>query len=109
MKKRNLVLVLLLEIITLGIYGFIFDYYFVRDLNEREKDLPAIIDVLTAVLFGIMTFNVSWLIRQYNLFKKTDKYFNSNYTKLNFVLTILFLGIVPIVIIQNQINKSENN
>ena len=109
MKKRNLGLVLLLEIITLGIYGFIFDYYYVKDLNEREKSLPVIIDVLTAVLFGIMTFNVAWLIRQFNLFKKTDKYFNSNNHILNFVLTILFLGIIPIVIIQNQINKSENN
>ncbi len=108
MKKRNLVLFTILEIITLGIYGFFWDYFVVKDLNEKEKNLPIVVDVVISFLFGIITLGIYWLYRQFKFFRKIDEYYNTNLTILNFILTILFLGLITKIIIQNTINKSNN-
>ena len=107
MKKRNLLLSIILVIITIGIYAIVWDYKVTKDLNEKEKSLPIVSDVIISILFGIITLGIYWLYRQFKLFKKFDAYFNSKYFICNFIATILFLYAVNVGIIQNQINHNN--
>ena len=107
MKKRNLLLSIILVIITIGIYAIVWDYKVTKDLNEKEKSLPIVSDVIISILFGIITLGIYWLYRQFKLFKKFDAYFNSKYFICNFIATILFLYAVNVGIIQNQINNNN--
>ncbi len=108
MKKRNLLLSIILVIITIGIYAIVWDYKVTKDLNEKENSLPIVSDVIISILFGIITLGIYWLYRQFKFFRKIDEYYNTNLTILNFILTILFLGLITKIIIQNIINKSNN-
>ena len=104
MKKRNLAVIFLLFIITIGIYPLIWDYFVVKDLNKNENTKPDVNNIIITILFSIITLGIYYFYRQFILFKKIDAYFKTNHLIINFVCTFI-LCFVPMLIIQNEINK----
>ena len=98
-KHRNIFLVYLFIIITLGIYGI---YWFVSTKNEFNS-LGA--KVPTAWLLIIPFVNIYWLFKYYQAFAINVK--KDNATALWFILGII-VGFVMPLIIQLELNKQAS-
>ncbi len=95
-KKRNIFLIYILSILTLGIY---FIYWLVstkNEINKSEAKIP------TAWLLILPIINLYWLYKYCNGFAKLKK---SNITISLFLLSIISLGILMPIIIQLGLNK----
>ena len=95
-KKRNPVLVLVLSIVTFGIYGI---YWFVKtkeEINSLGAQIP------TAWLIIIPIANLYWYYKYAEGFAKYVK--RDNNTIMYFLL-IFFVGIVAMVVFQTELNK----
>jgi len=95
-KKRNIVLVYLLTIITFGIYGI---YWMVSTKNEMNS-LGA--KIPTAWLIIIPIANLFWIYKYCEGFAGTVK--KDNNSLLWFILYIL-VGIIMPAIVQSELNK----
>lgn len=95
-KHRNIFLVYLFGIITLGIY---FLYWFVstkRDINSKGGEIP------TSWLLIVPIANLYWMYKYCEGFSEKIK--NDNNTLLWFIVTVV-VGIVMPAIIQSELNK----
>ncbi len=109
-QKRNIGLCILLTIVTCGIYGIIWFFNIVNDLNIAAKTpddkTPGTIILLTIVTCGI--YGWIWL---YNAGEKVDKIRQfkgeapSNSGTLYLLLAIFGLGILDYYFIQDELNK----
>lgn len=109
-KKRDIAITIILSIVTCGIYGLIWFFWIVNDLNVAaqtpEDRTPGMVLLLTIVTCGI--YGMIWI---YNAGNKVDRIrqFNgeapSNSAVLYLVLSIFGLGIVAYCLIQSELNR----
>lgn len=98
-KNRNILLVYVFGLITLGIY---FIYWYVstkKDMNSMGASIP------TAWLLIIPIVNIYWGFKYCEAFSKTVR--KDNKLALWFVLYLL-VGIVMPAIVQSELNKSAS-
>jgi hypothetical protein len=101
MKHRNPIAVLLLPIVTLGIYGIV---WFVKTKNEMKR-LGA--DIPTAWLIIIPIVNIWWLWKYCEgVGQITGESISGTMAfLLLFLLSFCGFGVVGMAIIQNEFNK----
>ncbi|KAF1300173.1 DUF4234 domain-containing protein [Enterococcus sp. JM9B] len=108
-KQRSILSVIVLSIITCGIYFFVWMYQTTRNLNEYTNDYrlsPGTVILLTIITCGI--YGIYWWYRINDLFIKAQqkvgyKVYNDN--KVLFIVLSLFgLNIVNMAILQSDLN-----
>jgi len=100
-KKRNIVLVYILAIITLGIYGIYWLYSTKKEMNE---ELGA--NIPTTILIIIPIANLYWMYRYAEAFAtKVKKDDNTVLWALLFIL----ISIITPAIVQTELNKLADN
>ena len=104
---RSIPVAVLLTFITCGMYGF---YWMAKEndeLNELIND-PTAMSGAAVVLLTILTGGIYGIFWAYRMGEKIDylKMNQSNDTRILYlILSILGLGIVPSILIQDEINK----
>jgi hypothetical protein len=96
MKKRNVIMVLLLSLITLGIYGIYWEVVTKKEMVSQGADIP------TAWLIIIPLVNIWWLYKYCMGVEKVSGGKMSGI--LLFILFILF-SIVAMAVAQDTFNK----
>ncbi len=109
-KKRDVAVAIILSLVTCGIYGLVWFFNLVTDLNTAaetpDDQTPGIILLLTIVTCGIYSW--FWL---YKAGEKVDKIKTmngetpSNSSVIYLILAIFGLSIVDYAIIQSELNK----
>lgn len=100
-KKRNIVLVYILAIITVGIYGI---YWFHSTKKEMNEIFGA--SIPTSILIIIPIANIYWMYKYAEGFSmKVKKDDNTILWALLFIL----VGIVAPAIVQSELNKFADN
>ena len=95
-KKRNIVMVYILSMITFGIYGIYWTVATKKEMNELGAEIP------TAWLIIIPIANIFWMYKYCEGFSEKVK--KDNNPLLWFVLYIL-VGIIMPAIVQSELNK----
>lgn len=95
-KKRNVFLVYLYSIITLGIYGLYWIVKTKKEMNELGGKIP------TAWLLIVPIANIYWIYKYCEAFAQHVK--KDNNTVLWFIL-YMFVGIIMPAIVQIELNK----
>ncbi len=109
-KKRDIAITIILSIVTCGIYGLIWFFYLVNDLNVAAQTptdkTPGMVLLLSIVTCGI--YGIIWV---YQAGEKVDKIRQmngeapSNSGLIYLLLSIFGLGIVAYCMIQMELNK----
>ncbi len=95
-KKRNIILIYVYTLITLGIYGIYWAVKTKQELNELGGDIP------TAWLIIIPIANLYWIYKYCEAFATKVK--KDDNTILWFILYVL-VGIIMPAIVQSELNK----
>ena len=109
-QARNIVICIILSIVTCGIYGLIWFFGLVNDLNKAAPS-PDDKTPGTVLLFSIVTCGIYSIIWLYKSGEKVDRIRTQNgeapsSSALIYLLLSLFgLGIVAYAMIQNELNK----
>lgn len=104
MQKRNVGLVMIYTIITLGIYCLYWYYINTQYLNRDETEQKPLMNFILAVLLGAITCGIYIVIWSYFFYKKLDKLTGDHNVMMNFLLGIILTPITGIGIAQNTIN-----
>lgn len=109
-KKRDIAVCVILSIVTCGIYGLIWFFYLVNDLNVAAQTpsdkTPGTVLLLTIVTCGI--YGIVWV---YQAGEKVDRIRQmngeapSNSALVYLLLSLFGLGIVAYCLIQSELNK----
>ena len=109
-RRRDLVIAILLSLITFGIYGLIWFFWLVEDLNTASQtpddQTPGMVLLLSIITCGI--YGLIWL---YHAGDKVDRIRQMNgelpsNSALIYLLVSLFgFSIVAYALIQNELNK----
>ncbi len=101
MKNRSVVAVIILSLVTLGIYTLYWLVVTKRELNAKGANIP------TSWLIIIPLVNIFWLYKYYEGAEQvTDKKVNSI---LMFVLHILVTSLISVAICQNEYNNLSDS
>jgi len=98
-KERNILLVYILGVITLGVYIIYWLYETKKELNELGANIPSFI------LYFIPIVNIYWLYRYTKGWTKVTK---KNDAILYFIV-FYFLGIVMPYLVQKSLNEIARN
>ncbi|OTN76224.1 hypothetical protein A5886_001301 [Enterococcus sp. 8G7_MSG3316] len=109
-QQRSVLMVILLTIITCGIYYFFWFYQVTKELTEYSEDdrlSPGLSVVLTIVTCGF--YQIYWWYRIADVFvsaQQKAKYPRVNDNKILFVVLTLFgLDIINMAILQSDMNQ----
>lgn len=109
-QTRNIVTCVILSIVTCGIYGIVWFFYIVNDLNKAAQT-PDDKSAGMIILLSIVTCGIYSWIWLYNAGQKVDKIQQlngespSSSSVIYLVLAIFGLGIVDYCLIQSELNK----
>lgn len=107
---RSVLLVIVLSIITCGIYSFVWMYQVTSELNEYTEDYrlnPSLVIVLTIITCGLYQFY--WWYRINELMMRAQ--YQTGYSaptdnKILFILLTLFgLSVINMAILQSDLNR----
>ncbi len=101
MKQRDILVMVILTIITCGIYLLVVEYLFNEEARSEGFDAPNFIIV---ILLGMITCSIYLYYYYWQRAKFVDEYTGSGNTVLYFIMDIIF-GI-GIYFEQNDVNKS---
>ena len=104
MTKRGVVYVILLSIITCGIYAIYWTYVTALELNSRDRNEP-LTNYFVAILLSIITCGIYGIYWMYKFYKKADIVTGENNIVINFILYFFTGGIVSMAIMQSSFNK----
>lgn len=114
LQRRSVIAVILLTLITGGIYGIYWIYVTTRDLNEFTGDYC--IKPGWTLLFGLLTcglYMFYWWYKINDLVmaaqKKTQRPFRSDNKLLFIVLRIFGLAVINMAIVQSDLNDIYYN
>ena len=79
-----------------------------EELNKLEPNEP-LQNYIVAILLSIVTCGIYGIYWLYKFYKKVDDVTCENNCILNLVLSLFFSGIVGMAIVQNSINRLQNN
>ena len=103
MKKRNIILVLVLSLVTFGIYAVYWNCAF---QNELKKETGEGFGWLGHLLMCLVTFGIYSLYWQYAAGKRLAKLGAENYSILYLILSLVGVGgIINPLLMQNQANN----
>lgn len=109
-QQRSILMVILLTIVTCGIYYFYWFYQTTKELTEYSEDYrlsPGLSIVLTIVTCGF--YQIYWWYRIADIFisaQQKAKYPRPNDNKILFVVLTLFgLDIINMAILQSDMNQ----
>ena len=106
--NRSLLVVILLSIITCGIYSWIFIYQLASDVNTScAGDGEETAGLLKFILLSLITCGIYALFWYYKMGENCDKIKGSTNSGIIYlVLGIFGMGIVNYCLIQDTINKA---
>jgi hypothetical protein len=107
MTKRNVAAVILLSIITCGIYGICWDYMTTCELNQCEDEEP-LTNYIIAILLSLLTCGIYGIYWSYKFYKKVDSVTNSDYCIISFLLSLFVCPFIGMALTQHAINKMED-
>lgn len=96
MKNRNVVAVILLTVVTLGIYGIVWDVSTKKEMNRLGAEIP------TAWLIIVPIVNIWWL---YKYSEGVEKVTGGKLSAILCFVLIWFLGIIGMAVVQNEFNN----
>lgn len=99
-KKRSILGVYLLSIITFGIYGIYWQVKTKDEINSLGADIP------TGWLLIVPIANIFWLYKYSEGFSKLVKKDDNG---VLWFIVFMFFGIVMPGIVQSELNKIANN
>jgi uncharacterized membrane protein YjgN (DUF898 family) len=99
MTKRNPVVVLLLTLITFGIYGIYWEVVTKGEMVKKGADIP------TALLIIVPVANLWWA---YKYCMGVEKVTNGKMSGVLALVLMLVLGLVGMAIIQDAFNNVED-
>lgn len=104
MKERSLVLMVLLVIITFGLYGL---YWYCSFQNQLKKETGAGFGGFGHLMASIFTFGIYAIVWNYKAGKRLEK-LGATDLSIVYLLLILFAGLGAIInplLMQSQANK----
>lgn len=104
LTSRSILSVVLLSVITCGIYTIYWYYVTAEDLNAAEPKEP-LMNYILAWLLGFVTCGIFTIYWQYKFYKKLDDVTGDSNYLLNLLLSIFLTPIVGIAIGQSSINN----
>ena len=102
MRKRSILSIVLLSIITCGIYLLVATYQIYSDINYATKENDT---SLTDLLLGIVTCGIWQIYCYYKYSKKLVNLGSDDNSIINVILGVFGFGIVAVCIMQNSINN----
>lgn len=109
-KKRDIAVAIILSIVTCGIYGLVWFFNLVTDLNtaagDTDDQTPGVILLLSIITCGI--YGWIWLYKageKVDRIKQSNGEAPSNSALIYLILAIVGLAIVDYALIQSELNK----
>lgn len=109
MQKRDVIVVILLSIITCGIYSIYWFYVTAESLNREDSNGEPLMNYILAILLSIVTCGIFGIYWEYKFFKKSDVVTRQDNWIVSLLLSIFFTPIVGMAITQSAINNMTNN
>ncbi|MCR5113222.1 MAG: DUF4234 domain-containing protein [Acholeplasmatales bacterium] len=106
MTKRSIVTIIILSLITCGIYAIYWTYVTANELNAKDNTEAPLTNYIVAFLLGIITCGIYMIYWNYKFYVKADKALGTDSWIVNFILSILGLEIVSMALVQDSINKA---
>ena len=107
MTKRSVITVIILSLVTCGIYSLYWTYVTAEELNAKDNTEAPLTNFIVAFLLGWITCGIYLLYWDYKFYVKADKALGTENWIVNFILSIFGFGIVSQALIQDSINKTE--
>ncbi len=105
MTKRNVVTVIILSLVTCGIYAIYWTYVTTQELNNREGNNP-LTNYIVAILLSLVTCGIYGIYWWFMFFKKVDSVTGESNFLVNFILMFFGLSIVSMAIAQSSFNNN---
>ena len=105
MTKRSIINVIVLTLITCGIYELYWLYVTAEELNAKDKTEPPLTNYIVAILLALITCGIYGIYWNYKFFVKADKALGTDNWMINFILSLFGFEIVSVVLVQDSINK----
>ena len=105
MKNRSVVLVVLLSIITCGIYQLYWYYVMAEDMNNADKTKPDLTNFIIALLLGVVTCGIYTIYWQFRFYEKSDAVTKKSNLVIYFILSLFGLSIISNALLQSDINE----
>jgi ABC-type transport system involved in cytochrome c biogenesis permease subunit len=96
MQHRNIFAVVLLTIVTFGIYGIVWEVKTKIEMNNKGAEIP------TAWLIIVPIVNIWWL---YKYSEGVEKVTNGKMSAILCFVLIWVLGVIGMAIVQNEFNQ----
>lgn len=106
MRKRNLLMMIVLSFLTLGIYSI---YWYCSFQSELKRETNEGFGGLGHLLATIFTFGIYYIVWSYNAGKRLEKQGAEDWSLIYLILTIVGLGIINMLLMQNQANNLNKN
>ena len=101
MRRRSIVSIVILTIVTCGIYSLIASYQVYSDINYASKTNDS---ALTDILLSMVTCGIWAIYCYYKYSKQLVNIGGDDNSIINVILGIFGFGIVSICIMQNTMN-----
>ncbi len=101
MKKRSILVMVLLGIVTCGLYIL---YWYCSFQNQLKKTTGLGFGGFGHLLATIFTFGIYIIIWTFKVGERIEKAGGSNSGVLYLILTILGLGVIAYLLMQNDVN-----
>ena len=105
MKNRSVLAVVLLSIVTCGIYAIYWFYVMAEDMNAKDSTKQPLTNLIVAILLGIITCGIYTIYWMFRFYEKADAITGKNNYVVYFILTLFGFGIVSMALLQNDVNQ----
>ena len=105
MKNRSVVAVVLLSIITCGIYSLYWYYVMAEDMNNADKTKPDLTNFIVAILLTIITCGIYGIYWQFRFYEKSDAVTKKSNLIIYFILSLFGFSIISNALLQSDINE----
>ena len=106
MTKRSIVTVIILSLVTCGIYTIYWTYVSAQELNNKESENP-LTNYIIAILLSVITCGIYGIYWWFKFYKKVDSVTGEENFLVNFILMFLGLSLVSMAISQNAFNNNN--
>ena len=106
MTNRSIVTVIILSLVTCGIYTIYWTYVSAQELNNKESENP-LTNYIIAILLSVITCGIYGIYWWFKFYKKVDSVTGEDNFLVNFILMFFGLSIVSMAIAQNSFNNSS--
>ena len=105
MQKRSVLAVVLLTLVTCGIYQLYWYYVMAEDLNAKDSTKPELTNFVLAILLGVITCGIYLLYWLFRFYEKADAVLGKSNLIIYFILSLFGFEIVSTALLQNDVNQ----